>query len=136
MLDEMGGPDAVVTLSDFAERLVELAAQSAEVATYAKQTNNGRLALHAIAEERNTLVVLMARLGIDSAEAVQFYSDAAALGRALAQLVRTTQIPGLAEELAEHLDSAGMTHLGDALRRASWENTPEREVDERAAKYR
>lgn len=136
MLEQMGGPDAAVTLSDFAERLVELANQSADVAAYARQTNNGRLILHAIAEERNTLQVLMTRLGIDSAETAQLYADARELGRALAEIVRTSEIPGLGEELAAALDARGMTNLGDALRRASWADTPDKDENERTARYR
>lgn len=129
VLQEMGSPAAAVTLVDLAERLVELSGQAAEVGAYARQTNNGRLALHAIAEERSTLMALMLRLGIDSTDALELYADATALGRALGDMVRSTAIPGLAGELATQLDRAGMTHLGDAIRRIGGTEDQNKEIE-------
>lgn len=111
-LDQAG---STLGVSDFADRLLELADQTASVGEYAYATNNGRLALHAIQQERDTLIALMSRLGIESGEAAQIFRDAKAVMRALSQVLSSPAFPGAATELARVLRGMGNDNLARAI---------------------
>ncbi len=126
LLSELRGADATVHLSDFADRLLELAQHAAGVRAFAAQTNNGRLALQANAEERANLVTLMARLGIDSTEAAELHGEARLLTAAVVAIVRSGRYPTLADDLADRLIRDGLNHLADALIEVRASSDPEK----------
>jgi hypothetical protein len=121
LLAEFRENTAPVHLSDFSDRLVELARRAATVGQYAEQTHNGRLMLQAIREERDVLVTLMSRLGIDSLETAELQLEARALARSIGATIQAGDHPGLSISLAEQLDAAGFEHLALSLRRADTE---------------
>jgi hypothetical protein len=104
---EMSTPVSSVTLSDFADRLLELADQASAIGEYAISTHNPKLALIAMREERDALVSLMTRLGIESGEAVEAYRDAKALTVSLGRVLRSGSVPDLAPALAHELKQEG-----------------------------
>lgn len=112
---EMDRPGSALTLSDFADRLLELAEQAASIGEYAYATNNGRLALLAIQQERDLLLSLMTRLGIDAGEAAEVFRDAKAVMRAISQLIGSGALPGAGERLAVALRESGHDDLAHAF---------------------
>lgn len=121
LLSDLRGLEPSLQLTDFADRLLELAGHAASIRSYAQVTNNGKLALQAIEQERSLLVTLMVRLGLDSAEAAELHEEARALTRAVAAVVRSGTFPELGDELADRLATNGLDHLADSLRRVSRE---------------
>ncbi|TFD74105.1 hypothetical protein E3T54_15000 [Cryobacterium sp. Sr8] len=112
----MHGAQSGPHLSDFADRLLDLVAQAATVRAYAQSTGNGRLLLQAIQNERETLALLMTRLGIDSDEAVELFHEAKTLTKAVAAAVRSGEHPALAAALTQRLTDDGLDHLAASLR--------------------
>ena len=71
--------DSDLSLDHFADRLHGAFQDIAEVREYARRTNDGRLLLAAVAQERETVVALLDRLGIDGAETLDNLREARAL---------------------------------------------------------
>lgn len=118
LLSELREEGTPVQLADFADRLVELARRAATVGAYAEQTHNGRLMLQAIREERDVLVTLMSRLGIDALETAELHAEARALARSVGEVIRSGDHPGLAADLAGPLEEQGFDRLAGSLQRA------------------
>ena len=57
----------------------------------------------------------MARLGIDSTEAVELHGEARLLTAAVVSIVRSGKYPNLADDLADRLIRDGLDHLAAAL---------------------
>lgn len=121
LLAELREQTAPIHLADFSDRLVELARRAATVGQYAEQTHNGRLMLQAIREERDVLVTLMSRLGIDSLETAELQLEARALARSIGATIQGGEHPGLSADLADNLDAEGFDQLARSLRRADTE---------------
>lgn len=102
-----------VHISDFTDRLAALTEETAQVRAYARQVNDPKLLLSAVQAERETLNVLLARLGVDDTEAVAVLREAKALASALAAVL--PQSPAVARALSEHLERCGHDDLSQAL---------------------
>jgi hypothetical protein len=104
-------------VTDFARRLLVLADEAAAVRQHAHQTHNAGLLLKAVAAERDTLLTLLARLGIDSDDAITALGVTDAMVTALIDVTRAH--PELADELAAQVESAGSVEMADAMRALS-----------------
>lgn len=126
----LSGLEKEVHLSDFADRLMGLAEQAVAVRVYAEQTRNPKLMLQAIQSERETIGVLMNRLGVDSGSSVEFFNEARTLGGVLGTVLHGPGGASLIEPLASALEAEGLDKLAGTIRRQS-ESTnralPERE---------
>jgi len=116
-LREVSGTVEGTRVTDFARRLLVLADEAAAVRQHAHQTHNAGLLLKAVATERDTLLTLLARLGIDSEEVLGALGDIDAMTGALIAVAR--QHPELADELAAAVETAGSVELADAMRTPS-----------------
>ncbi len=112
LLTQMRG-SSQIHISDFADRLAALAEETAQVRAYARQVNDPKLLLSAVQAERETLNILLARLGVDDTEAVEVLREAKALASALAAVL--PQSPAVARALGEHLERCGHDDLAQAL---------------------
>ncbi|MCZ2811291.1 hypothetical protein O2W15_07545 [Modestobacter sp. VKM Ac-2979] len=104
-------------VTDFARRLLVLADEAAAVRQHAHKTHNAGLLLEAVATERDTLLTLLARLGIDSEEVLGAIGEMDAMVTALIEVARTH--PALADELAAAVEAAGSAEVADAMRTTS-----------------
>lgn len=102
-------------LSDFTDRLAALADETADVRAHAKQTGDGKLLLSAIAAERDTLSVLLSRLGIDGEETVDVLREARALVQAVTTVL-SARAPEIALAISGCLSEMGEDDLADSLR--------------------
>jgi len=102
-----------VHVSHFADRLLILTNEATEVREYAKRVSDPRLVLQAIASERDTLSLLITRLGIDDSESVEALSEGRALARSV--MVLLSGRPELASEVAGWLAAEGAGELADAI---------------------
>lgn len=100
-------------LHDLAQRLAALLEDTEAARAYAKQVHDGRLLLRAVREERDTLEVLLNRLGVTD----QTVLDTLAEARQLIEALRVVLVhhPGVATELATALDRLGADDLSEAL---------------------
>lgn len=100
--------------SYFANRLVQLLRDADDVKAFARQVGDGRLLLTAGGQERETLSVLLTRLGVESTEVLDSMHEAYALVRS----VRTVMPdhPEALHALTEHLRTEpDGSELADAL---------------------
>ncbi len=102
-------------LTDFADRYVELVEESARARDHARTHGDGRLLLQAVQQERETLSVLMNRLGIDDGETVSQLREAKALSCALHKVLSATH-PDVSLALAADLESRDEDDLASAFR--------------------
>lgn len=103
--------------ADFADRLAELVDATESVRARARQRGDDRLSLQAIASERDTLMVLMARLGIDGEETAETLAEARALAVAVRRVV--SQHPEVGDLLVTELTGTGQAQLTDAIQYAT-----------------
>ena len=102
-------------VADYAERLSGLLDDTASARAYARLVNDPKLLLMAVAQERETLVVSMGRLGITNAATAQGLAEARAMAEALCAVL--PEVPStVAAALVDRLESAGAVELADALR--------------------
>ncbi|QIK65617.1 hypothetical protein G7072_04040 [Nocardioides sp. HDW12B] len=105
--------DAPLDVSDFGARLVALLNDSATVRQHAVAVGDGRLLLQAGAHERDTLAVLLNRLGIDSEEVLDVLDEARQLARALRTVL--PHHPDACMALVRELHRLGLTEAARAL---------------------
>lgn len=98
-------------VSTFASRLAELADETRAVRLHAHAADDPRLLLSAIGSERDTLGLMLNRLGIDSEEVIDTVREAHALLAALGAVLDepTTRA------LSDHLGQRGESELADAF---------------------
>jgi hypothetical protein len=99
---------------DFAERLAELLDDTSAVRAQAKATNNARLLLHAIREERDTLSFVCNRLGVESNDVVVSLREAAAMACAVRDVLWDHE-PEIAHEISTLCRQRGERDLADAF---------------------
>lgn len=114
---------ASLHVADFTDRLVELSEESGRVRAYAKQVNDGRLLLSAIQTERETLAVLLNRLGIDSEATADTLREARALALSVGAVART-QSAEVASALAEECRRRGADDLADSFAQLVEDRSP------------
>jgi len=102
-----------VHVSDFSDRLLILTDEATEVREYAKRVSDPKLVLQAIVVERDTLGVLLNRLGVESREAAEMLADAKVLARAVTVVLANHR--HLATQMAQWLEAEGAGELADAL---------------------
>lgn len=101
-------------VADFGQRLVELVDETQEVRERAREANDPRLLLQAVGSERETLGVLMTKLGIDSNEMLETITEA----RALVDAARAVLVhhPNVVEEMAVFLRTqTSASEMADAF---------------------
>lgn len=88
-------------LGDFGDRLMALVEATEAVREQAHTAGDPRLLLQAVASERDTLGVLMTKLGIDSEELADYVGEA----RNLVDAIRAVLVkyPDVSEEMADSL---------------------------------
>lgn len=116
-LREMRG-SAALHVADFAERLAALAEETAAVRALAKNTGDGRLLLSAVQVERDTLAVLLNRLGIDGEETVEVLCEAKALAKAVGAVL-STRSPEVALAISTYLSDLGEGEMSESFRHLS-----------------
>ena|GEM_PF-3922228 len=111
---ERQNPASTLHVSDFASRLLALANKAAAISAYADETNDGRLALQAMQQERELLDMLMTRLGVTDQEAVETLAEVKAVVRGLQRAI-TANATGDLEALAWYIREEGGSSVADAL---------------------
>jgi hypothetical protein len=109
----LGSQLSEVHLSDFTDRLVELADTTASLRAAATRSNDGTLLLRAVREEAQILSVLMDFLGIDSTEAGEQLRDAKHLAQAIHAVLPAH--PDVSRQLADRLYEMQADNLASAI---------------------
>lgn len=108
---------AALHVADFASRLTELVDESEQVRVRARQRGDDRLGLQAIASERDTLLTLMNKLGVDDEETAETLVEARALALAVRRVV--SEHPHVGDLLVSALTGTGQKQLADAIQFAT-----------------
>ena len=109
----LGSQLSEVHLSDFTDRLVELADTTASLRAAATRSNDGTLLLKAVRDELQILSVLMDQLGIDSTEAAEQVREAKHLGIAIHDVLPAH--PDLCRQIADRLYELEADNLAAAF---------------------
>jgi len=109
-LDVASGPH----IADFTARMVELLDETAAVRAVAAEVNDGTLMLKAVAQERDTLLALMTRLGVDDTQTAKALNEARVLAMAVHAVLQDRH-PGAARQLAIFCREHGEPDLADAF---------------------
>lgn len=108
---------AALHVADFATRLTELVDESEQVRVRARQRGDDRLSLQAIASERETLLTLMNKLGVDDEETAETLVEARALALAVRRVV--SEHPHVGDLLVSELMATDQVQLTAAIQHAT-----------------
>lgn len=120
---ELGSRGHSLHVRDFGARLIALLEETAAVREFAKLSNDGRLLLQATAQERDTLGVLLTRLGIDNQDVLDTLDEAHALVRACISALGShpqalAAVAGELRDQGEHELAHTITHIASGSRPA------------------